>query len=151
MAARLSRRVIIPQLANAWHINARKTLERHFHSSILRKDVYKGADRDVFTKVTQAKDRLVLVDFYADWCGPCHQLSPVLEKLCSDAGVKSGINGNPIDLVKIDVESEDGSVLAQQYGVRVLPTVFALQNGETVGQFRGALPEPEVRKFIEKA
>ncbi|KAF8350527.1 thioredoxin-like protein [Amanita rubescens] len=123
---------------------------RLFHSSVFRSDLYKNADLDTFTKVTQAKDRLVLVDFYADWCGPCHQLSPILEKLCSDSNVKSGVTGHSLDLVKIDVDSNDGGSLAQQYKVTALPTVFAFQNGKPISQFRGAVPEHVVRKFVEE-
>jgi thioredoxin 1 len=112
--------------------------------------VHKNTDRNAFEKAIQAKDRLVLVDFYADWCGPCRQLSPVLEKLCSDASIKSGVGRLPVDLVKVDVESDDGSLLAQQYGVSALPTIFALRDGQIVDHFRGAIPEPAVREFIEK-
>lgn len=92
----------------------------------------------------------MLVDFYADWCGPCRQLSPVLERLGADSSVKSGATGYPVDLVKVDVESDDGAILAGKYSVSALPTVVALRNGEKVDHFRGSLSEPAVLKFIEK-
>ncbi|KIL69939.1 hypothetical protein M378DRAFT_21254 [Amanita muscaria Koide BX008] len=123
---------------------------RRFHSSPLFRDVYKDVDQQTFTKVIEAKDRLVLVDFYADWCGPCRQLSPILERLGADSSVKSGATGYPVDLVKVDVESDDGAILAGKYGVSALPTVVALRNGEKVDHFRGSLSEPAVLKFIEK-
>ena len=51
------------------------------------------------------------------WCRPCHQLSPVLEKLCSDPSLRSGTNNLPLDLIKVDVDSVDGDALAQQFKV----------------------------------
>ncbi|KAK2466751.1 hypothetical protein APHAL10511_001009 [Amanita phalloides] len=129
--------------------NIGRPLCRQFHSSIPLRDVYKNADHHTFMKVTQAKDRVILIDFYANWCRPCHQLSPILEKLCSDASAKSGTSDRPLDLLKIDVESKDGSVLAQQYGVTALPTVFAFRDGKTINQFRGSIPEHAVREFIK--
>ena len=94
-------------------------------------------------------------------------LSPILEKLSTDASVKSG-SGLPLDLVTVDTDSE--IELAQKYQVnrinllstahdsdrpclfqiRSLPTVIAFKNGEPVSQFMGALPEPHVRRFIEQ-
>ncbi|KAI0253549.1 thioredoxin-like protein [Lactifluus subvellereus] len=90
------------------------------------------------TSATRTNERVVLVDFYADWCGPCKVLSPILEKLAEDADVKTG-SGRPIDLVTVD--TDEHSALAQKYQVRALPTVVAFRDGQPINQFVGALPE----------
>lgn len=82
----------------------------------------------------------VVVDLWADWCGPCKQLSPVLEKLAEVAG------GAWI-LAKIDVDANPR--IAQLFGVQSLPTVVALAGGQPVDAFSGALPEPEIRKWLD--
>ena len=82
----------------------------------------------------------VVVDLWAEWCGPCKQLSPVLEKLATDAG------GAWI-LAKIDVDANPR--IAQLFGVQSIPTVVALAGGQPVDAFSGALPEPEIRKWLD--
>jgi len=122
--------------------------KRNFHMTPLRATIYPNANLETFNKVVQVKDRIVLVDFYADWCGPCHQLSPILENLTTEPKVSG--SGLPIDLVKIDTDSDDGGKLGLKYKVRALPTVVALKNGEPINQFVGALPEPRVQDFLSK-
>ncbi|KAJ3826437.1 thioredoxin-like protein [Lentinula raphanica] len=105
-----------------------------------------------FKKVTsgpQSKGRLVLVDFYADWCQPCHMLSPILKSISSNPSIKSG-TGLPVDVMTINTESEDGMELGRKYKIRALPTVIAFREGENVMQFVGALPEPQVHDFLTK-
>ena len=83
----------------------------------------------------------VIVDFWADWCGPCKQLTPVLEKLITQAG-------GAVKLVKIN--ADENQALAQQLRVQSLPTIMAFKNGQPVDGFMGALPESQVKAFIEK-
>jgi putative thioredoxin len=83
----------------------------------------------------------VLVDFWAPWCGPCRQLTPLLEKLVTAA------NGS-VKLVKMNIEEHPE--VAGQLGVQSIPAVFAFRNGQPVDGFMGALPESQLRAFIER-
>lgn len=83
----------------------------------------------------------VLVDFWADWCAPCRSLMPVLAKLADE------YNGQFI-LAKIN--SDEQQELATQYGIRSLPTVKLFKNGQPVDEFMGALPEGQVKEFLDK-
>lgn len=83
----------------------------------------------------------VLVDFWADWCQPCQTLMPILAKLADE------YQGAFI-LAKIDTEAEQE--IAQQLGIRSLPTVKLIHQGAVVDEFAGALPETEVRAFLDK-
>ena len=83
----------------------------------------------------------VLVDFWAPWCGPCKQLTPVIERVVREAGGK-------IKLVKVNIDENQG--LAGQMRVQSVPAVFAFVNGQPVDAFMGAKPESEVRAFVAK-
>ncbi|KAH6918318.1 thioredoxin-like protein [Coprinopsis sp. MPI-PUGE-AT-0042] len=120
---------------------------RGLHLTHPRAKLYKNPDAKTFEQIVNAKDRIVLVDFYADWCRPCHQLSPVIEKLTEEPN-KSG-SGLPLDLIKVDIEGEDGGPLGASFKVSSLPTVLAFKEGERVDGFIGAQPEPIVKKLIE--
>ena len=89
----------------------------------------------------ESKARPVVVDFWAPWCGPCKSLKPILEKLAAEYGGK-------FRLAKVN--SDDNQELATRYGVRGIPSVKAFINGEPVDEFSGALPEAEVRVFLDR-
>jgi len=83
----------------------------------------------------------VLIDFWATWCGPCRTLGPILEKLETDYKGR-------FTLAKIDSDAE--RELSQAFGVRSIPTVILMKNGQPVDGFVGALPEGQIRTFLDK-
>ncbi|MCK0197859.1 thioredoxin [Ancylobacter sp. 6x-1] len=91
--------------------------------------------------VEESRRRPVLVDFWAPWCGPCKQLTPVIEKVVRGAKGK-------VRLAKMN--TDEHPQVAQQLGIQSLPTVYAFVNGQPVDGFMGAQSEKQVQTFIEK-
>jgi len=110
-----------------------------------------GADASLIKETTTADFRVdviaesarqpVLVDFWAPWCGPCKQLTPVIEKAVKAAGGK-------VKLVKMNID--DHPQIAGQLGIQSIPAVIAFQKGQPVDGFMGALPESQIKSFIER-
>jgi thioredoxin len=93
-------------------------------------------ERDV---VERSLEQPVVVDFWADWCGPCHMLTPVLEQA---VGERPGVT-----LVKVDVDANPG--LSERFGVRGIPAVKAFRNGHVVREFVGAQSPQMVASFLD--
>ena len=105
--------------------------------------IVKDATTATFAKdvLEASKTALVLVDFWAPWCGPCKQLTPVLEK------VVRSYNGK-VKLVKINTDENAG--IAGQLRIQSLPTVYAFRDGRPLDGFMGAQPESVIRQLIDK-
>ena len=101
-----------------------------------------GTEQNFEKDVLQRSQELpVVVDFWATWCEPCKQLGPILESLAREYDGK-------FLLVKVDVDQQPG--LAQAFGIQSIPQVFALQNGQLADQFSGALPEDQIRQWLDQ-
>ena len=107
-------------------------------ANLIKDSSTKGFMADV---VEASKSVPVLVDFWAPWCGPCKTLGPMLEKIVREAKGK-------IKLVKIDIDQNPD--VATQMRVQSIPAVFAFVDGRPVDGFMGALPESQIRQFIDK-
>ncbi|TDQ61774.1 thioredoxin [Maritalea mobilis] len=106
-------------------------------------DLIKDSDTANFAKdVMEASQTVpVLVDFWAPWCGPCKQLGPMIEKVVREANGK-------VKLVKIDIDQNQA--IAGQMGIQSIPAVIAFVGGRPIDGFMGAIPESEIKAFIEK-
>ena len=106
-------------------------------------DLIKDSTQDTFMAdvIEASREVPVIVDFWADWCGPCKQLTPALEKAVVAAK-------GTVRLVKVNVD--ENREIAAQLRVQSLPTVYAFKDGRPVDAFMGALPEGQIKSFIEK-
>jgi putative thioredoxin len=91
--------------------------------------------------ITESANQPVLVDFWAPWCGPCKQLTPVIEKVVKAAGGK-------VKLVKMNIDEHPQ--IPGQLGIQSIPAVIAFKQGQPIDGFMGAQPESQIKAFIEK-
>lgn len=108
----------------------------------VQNNIADATDDTFINEVVEASnDQLVLVDFWAPWCGPCKSLTPVLERAVNAENGK-------VKLVKVNIDENPG--YAGQMGVRSIPAVFAFDKGRPVNGFQGALPESQIKQFISQ-
>lgn len=100
-------------------------------AKIIKGDDFKG-------EVLQEKEKLVVVDFYADWCGPCQMMAPVFEELSQEM--------EKVKFIKVNVD--ENSQLASQYGVFSIPTFLIFKNGQVIGQMVGAMSKEKLKEEI---
>lgn len=95
---------------------------------------------NTFDEVVAASDGLLMVDFWADWCAPCHAMAPVLEDLAANSGGR-------VILAKVNVDENPG--LADRYGIRAIPTVLLFRGGEVLERITGAVPRAVLQKILD--
>lgn len=89
---------------------------------------------------TETANGNVMVDFYADWCGPCKMVSPILEEINSER--------DDVEIVKVDVDSTP--LTASKFGIRSIPTIVFLKNGIEIDRLSGAAPKAVLNQHIDK-
>ncbi len=99
------------------------------------------SDQDFTEKVIEA-ERPVLVDFWAEWCGPCRMVAPIVEELAAEYEGK-------VDFTKLNVDFNP--TVATTFGIRSIPTLLVFKGGKPVDQVIGAVPKAEIKKRLEAA
>jgi thioredoxin 1 len=97
-------------------------------------------DEKIFDETLATTDGILMVDFWAEWCGPCRAVAPILEDLARSSGGK-------VTLAKVNVD--ENPALAARFGVRSIPTVLFVKDGKVRDQAIGALPKPAFQKKID--
>ncbi len=97
-------------------------------------------DEKSYDEALVAAEGVLMVDFWAEWCGPCRAIGPVLEDLARSSGGK-------VTLAKVNVDENPG--LAARYGIRSIPTILFVKDGKVRDQLVGAVPKPHIQKKLD--
>ncbi|MDR0930632.1 MAG: thioredoxin [Clostridiales bacterium] len=101
--------------------------------------IIEGTEKN-FDEITAQKDKPVLVDFWAEWCGPCRMLSPIIDKVAEKMNDKA---------VVCKVNIDENPNIASKFGIMSIPTLIVFKDGEVVEQETGARPESAIVQLIE--
>jgi len=99
--------------------------------------------KEQFDALMKDSDKLVIADFWAEWCGPCRMIGPVLHDIADKNPAK-------VVVAKINVDDSANQQLALDYGVRSIPQVTMFKDGAQVDQFVGAIPPDQIMKYVAK-
>ncbi len=94
-------------------------------------------DSSEFTELVLKSNRKVLVDFFADWCGPCQRMAPIMDELSKEAD---------FDVYKVNVD--DSEDLAEEYNIMSIPAMFVFENGKVIKKTVGAMSKEDIIKFV---
>ena len=108
----------------------------------LTTDEQKAVEQFRIDVVTPSMERLVILDFWAEWCGPCKQLTPILEKVAAEYADRG------VMLAKVNVD--ENKFIAAQFQVRSIPTVYAMFQGQPVADLSPARTEPQLRQMLDQ-
>jgi len=103
-------------------------------------DLIKHVTDDSFKSEVLESDVPVLVDYWAEWCGPCRAIAPILEEISKDYGDR-------LRIAKMDVDAN--REVPGKYGIRAIPTLMLFKGGHMVGELRGAHPKRELTAFVD--
>ena len=95
-------------------------------------------NKEIYNEIVNAEKK-VLIDFYADWCGPCRMLSPIVDEIANERD----------DIVVAKVNVDDEPELAEKFGVISIPTLVVMHSGQVVNKSSGARPKADVLKLLE--
>lgn len=98
--------------------------------------------KEEFQQILESDKNIILADFWAQWCGPCKILGPVLGDIANEV--------EDVTIVKINIEEGDNSVLAAQYGIKNIPTVVIFKGGQQVDKFVGVKKKEDIILLIDK-
>lgn len=139
--------IIIELIQKLWEIyNCKRIIDKKTSSGNViidnqeeEKEMVIKVNSENFETEVLKSEKTVLIDFYADWCGPCKMLSPIVEQVASE--------NNNIKVVKINIDDEQD--LAVNYGIMSIPTLVVIKNGQEINRAVGVIPKSEVKELIK--